>query len=64
MLEIQIATLYIAIQEGLRENENHQLHLEELEALDKKRLQAWQKLECYQARLARAFNKNVQLRSF
>jgi len=38
--------------------------LAELEALDEKRLQAQQKLECYQARPAQAFNKKVQPRSF
>ena len=30
----------------------------------KKRLQAQQKLECYQAHLSRAFNKKVRSRSF
>jgi len=38
--------------------------LAELEALDEKRLLAQQKLECYQARLSRAFNKKVRPRSF
>jgi len=41
------------------EDENHKFRLTELEALDEKRLQAQQKLECYQARLARGFNKKV-----
>jgi len=44
----------------LIEEENHSLCLAELEALDEKRLQAQQKLECYQACLSRAFNKKVQ----
>jgi len=39
------------MREGLTEDENHKLRLDELEALDEKRLQAQQKLECYQARL-------------
>jgi hypothetical protein len=34
------------------------------EALDEKRLKAQQRLECYQARLSRAFNKKVRPRSF
>ena len=63
-LELQIPSLRIAIQEGLTEDENHKLHLAELEALDEKRLLAQQKLECYQARLSRAFNKKVRTRSF
>ena len=52
------------MQEGLTEDENHKLRLVELEALDEKRLLAQQKLECYQARLSRAFNKKVRPRSF
>ena len=45
-LKIQIPSLRIAIQEGLSEDENHQLRLAKLEALDEKGLQAQQKLEC------------------
>ncbi|KAL0299882.1 UNVERIFIED_CONTAM: hypothetical protein Sangu_3148800 [Sesamum angustifolium] len=56
-LEQQIPSLRIAIQEGLTEEENARIRLEELEALDEKRLEAQQRLECYQARLSRAFNK-------
>ncbi|KAL0462253.1 UNVERIFIED_CONTAM: hypothetical protein Slati_0112900 [Sesamum latifolium] len=63
-LEQQIPSLRIAIQEGLTEEENARLRLKELEALDEKRLEAQQKLECYQARLSKAFNKKVRLRSF
>jgi len=50
--EIQIPSLRIAIQEGFHGDENNQLQLEELEALDEKKLQAQQRFECYQARLA------------
>ncbi|XP_059306167.1 uncharacterized protein LOC132057546 [Lycium ferocissimum] len=63
-LERQIPSLRLAIQEGLTEEENARLRLAELEALDEKRLEAQQNLECYQARLSRAFNKKVRLRSF
>ncbi|KAK3011678.1 hypothetical protein RJ639_010858 [Escallonia herrerae] len=63
-LEQQIPSLRIAIQEGLTSEDNARLHLEELEALDEKRLEAQQRLECYQARLSRAFNKRVRPRSF
>ncbi|KAL0349639.1 UNVERIFIED_CONTAM: Transposon Tf2-12 polyprotein [Sesamum radiatum] len=63
-LEQQIPSLRIAIQEGLTEEENAQIRLEELEALDEKRLEEQQRLECYQARLFRAFNKKVRLSSF
>ena len=63
-LERQIPSLRLAIQEGLTEEENARLRLAELEALDEKRLEAQQNLECYQARLSRAFNKKVRLRCF
>uniref|UniRef100_A0A2N9G4C6 Uncharacterized protein n=1 Tax=Fagus sylvatica TaxID=28930 RepID=A0A2N9G4C6_FAGSY len=63
-LERQIPFLRIAIQEGLTNEENARLRLEELKALDEKRLEAQQHLECYQARLSRAFNKKVKPRSF
>ncbi|XP_074301284.1 uncharacterized protein LOC141632658 [Silene latifolia] len=63
-LEIQIPSLRIAIQEELTEDENDKLRLAELEALDEKRLEAQQKLQCYQARMSRAFNKKVRPRSF
>ncbi|XP_070050685.1 uncharacterized protein [Nicotiana tomentosiformis] len=63
-LERQIPSLRLTIQEGLSNEENARLHLEELEALDEKRLEAQQSLECYQARLHRSFNKRVRLRSF
>uniref|UniRef100_A0A7N2N597 RNA-directed DNA polymerase n=1 Tax=Quercus lobata TaxID=97700 RepID=A0A7N2N597_QUELO len=63
-LERQIPSLRIAIQEGLTGEENAKLRLQELEALDEKRLEAQQRLECYQARLSSAFNKRVKPRSF
>ncbi|KAL0404345.1 UNVERIFIED_CONTAM: hypothetical protein Sradi_2075300 [Sesamum radiatum] len=63
-LEQKISSLRIAIQEGLTEEEDAQIRLEKLEALDEKRLEAQQRLECYQARLSGAFNKKVRLHSF
>ncbi|XP_073137002.1 uncharacterized protein [Henckelia pumila] len=58
-LEQQIPSLRIDIQEGLTEEENARLRLEKLKALDEKKLVGLQRLECYQARLSRAFNKKV-----
>ena len=52
-LEFQIPTFGIVIRECLTEDENHKFRLDELKALDEKRLQAQQRLECYQARLSR-----------
>ncbi|KAM2959948.1 hypothetical protein FF1_029703 [Malus domestica] len=63
-LKSQIPSLRMAIQEGLTEKENAKLRLQELEALDERRLEAQQHLECYQARLSKAFNKKVRPRSF
>ncbi|MBT0984565.1 hypothetical protein KJ032_26380, partial [Salmonella enterica subsp. enterica serovar Typhimurium] len=63
-LESQIPSLKMAIQEGLTEDENAKLRLQELEELDGRRLKAQQHLECYQARLSKAFNKKVHPRSF
>ena len=63
-LERQIPSLRIAIQEGLTGEENVKLRLQELEALNEKRLEAQQRHECYQARLSSAFNKRVKPRSF
>ena len=63
-LKRQIPSLWIAIQEGLTEEENAKLKLQELEALDEKRLKAQQRLECYQARLSSTFNKRVKPWSF
>ncbi|XP_074301034.1 uncharacterized protein LOC141632380 [Silene latifolia] len=48
---------YWPTMEGLTEDENDKLRLAELEALDEKRLEAQKKLQFYQARLSRAFNK-------
>ncbi|XP_070054665.1 uncharacterized protein [Nicotiana tomentosiformis] len=56
--------LFKELKKGLTEEENDCLCLEELESLDEKRQEAQQTLECYQARLYRAFNKKVCLRSF
>ena len=63
-LEIQITSLRIAILKALSEDGNHKLGLAELDSFDEKRLQAQQKLECYQGCLSRAFNKMVHPLSF
>ncbi|XP_070040847.1 uncharacterized protein [Nicotiana tomentosiformis] len=63
-LEREIPSLRLAIEEGIINEENAQLRLAELEALDEKRLEAQQSLEYYQARLSHAFNKRVRPRSF
>jgi len=63
-LEVQIASLRVAIREELNEDEPAKLRLKELDNLEEKRLQALQNLEAYQARMSRAFDKCVKRRSF
>ncbi|TYK25806.1 uncharacterized protein E5676_scaffold436G00080 [Cucumis melo var. makuwa] len=48
-LEREIPSLRMTIQEGLTTEDNAKLRLQELEALDEKRLEAQQALKCYQA---------------
>ena len=45
-------------------DENTQIRLVELEALDERQLMAQQRLEIYQAQMAGTFNKRVKFRSF
>ena len=63
-LEIQIPSLRIALATRMTEAENDRLRLQELEALDEKRLRAQQSIELYQARISRAVNKKVKQRVF
>ena len=56
-LEIQIPSLRVALTAEMTKEEKHRLRLQELEALDDKRLQAQQQIELYQTRITRAFNK-------
>ena len=63
-LEVQIASLRVAIPEKLTDDQAAKMHLKELDGLEEKRLQALQKLEAYQARMSRAFDKRVKRRSF
>ncbi|KAA0060042.1 uncharacterized protein E6C27_scaffold160G00010 [Cucumis melo var. makuwa] len=63
-LEREIPSLRMAMQEGLTTEDNVKLHLQELGALDEKRLEAQQALECYQARMSKTFDKHVKPRSF
>ena len=64
LLEIQIPSLRVALATEMTDEEQHILRLQELEALDGKRLQAQQQIELYQARITKAFNKKVRERIF
>jgi len=47
-LEIQMSLLWVALATKMTKEDNDQLHLQELKALDEKRLQAQQHIESYQ----------------
>ena len=59
-LEIQMLSLRVALATKMTKEENDWLCLQELEALDEKRLQAQQHIVLYQARISKAFNKKVK----
>ena len=48
----------------MTKEDNDRLRLQELKVLDKKRLQIQQRIELYQARILKAFNKKVKERVF
>jgi len=54
----------VALTTRLADEEKNRLRLQELKALDNKRLQAQQQIELYQVRISRAFNKKVRERNF
>jgi len=50
-------SLRVALATKMTKEDNNRLRLQELEALDEKRLQAQQHIELYQARISKAFNQ-------
>ena len=62
-LEVQLSSLRVAMQFN-DPNENVQVRLAELEALDEHRLMTQHRLELDQAQMVGAFNKQVKFRSF
>jgi len=63
-LKIQMLSLRITLATKVTKEDNDRLRLQELEALDKRRLQTQQRIELYQARISKAFNKKVKERVF
>ena len=63
-LEIQMPSLRVALATKMTKEDNDWLRLQELEALNERRLQAQQRIELYQARISKAFNKKVKERVF
>jgi len=62
-LKIQIPSLRVALVK-MTDEDNHRLGIQELEALDEKRLQAQHRIELYQARISKAFNKKIKEKIF
>ena len=56
--------LRVTLATKMTKKDNDWLRLQELEALDEKRLQAQQHIELYQAWISKAFNKKVKERVF
>jgi len=56
--------LRVALATKMTKEDNDRLRLQELEALDERRLQAQQHIKLYQARISKAFNKKVKKRVF
>ena len=63
-LEIQIPSFRVALATKMTNRDNHRLCLQELEVLEEKRLQGQPRIELYQARISKAFNKKVKERVF
>ena len=63
-LEIQMPLLRVALATKMTKEDNDLLRLQELEALDEKRLQAQHHIELYQARISKVFSKKVKERVF
>ena len=57
-------SLQVTLATKMTKEDNDRLCLQELEALDEKRLQTQQHIELYQARISKAFNKKVKQRTF
>jgi hypothetical protein len=56
--------LRVAMQNDMTMDECQQLRLDELDAMDENRLIAQQNLEIYQEKMARAYDKMAQIRTF
>ncbi|KAJ3708249.1 hypothetical protein LUZ61_011954 [Rhynchospora tenuis] len=63
-LEIELPSLRTAMYCEMTLDERARLRLEELDAMDETRLAAQQKLEIYQAQMARAYDKLARMRTF
>jgi ribonuclease HI len=63
-LEVELPSLRVAMQSDMTMDECQQLRLDELDAMNEKRLIAQQNLEIYQAKMARTYDKMARVRAF
>ncbi|GAA0162257.1 hypothetical protein LIER_18386 [Lithospermum erythrorhizon] len=63
-LEVRIPSLRVAVNVVITQEEATQLQLQELDSLDEQRLNAQQRLESYQSRITKPYNKRVRQRSY
>ena len=59
-----MSSLRVTLATKMTKKYNDRLRLQELEALDERRLQAQQRIELFQARISKAFNKKDKRRVF
>ncbi|GAA0153306.1 hypothetical protein LIER_11576 [Lithospermum erythrorhizon] len=63
-LEVQIPSLRVGVNAEITQEEATQLRLQELDSLDEQRLNARQRLECFQSRITKSYNKRFRQRSY
>ncbi|XP_028552068.1 uncharacterized protein LOC114579981 [Dendrobium catenatum] len=64
LLEIELSSLQVTIQNDLIQEQNARLRMEEFNALDELRLQAQQNLEIYREKMTKSFDRMVRPRAF
>ncbi|GAA0161874.1 hypothetical protein LIER_18092 [Lithospermum erythrorhizon] len=63
-LEVEIPSLRVVVNEGFTQEKTMKFRLQELNSLGEQRLQAQQRLQCYQSRISKSYNKKVRQRSY
>ena len=63
-VEVEIPSLRVLLESGIEEGEWQRARFDQLQLADEKRMRALSHSQCYQKRIARAYNKRVRKRSF
>ena len=63
-LEIQLPSLRVAVQCGLTTDQQAKQRFAELDGLDERRLEAKQRIELYQARMAESYNRTIRYKAY